>query len=99
MVYEQTAVLSWLVYTFTGLVGNLTVPVQVLPGFLQTVSLLTPEYYYFTGIRVCLGSNVAPAPEIVGVFALYTLILLGAGVMALDRSLKVVRKNGTIRWT
>lgn len=99
LLYKQTNVLSWLLITFTGLVGNMIVPVQVLPNVLQSASLLTPQYYFFTGVRIALGSHVAPAWLIVGSLAVYTLFLMGLGLFVLERSLLSIRLNGTHRWT
>lgn len=98
LVYKQTAVLSWLFYTFTGLVGNMLVPVQVLPTAVQALSFVTPQYYFFTGIRVALGSHVAPATDILGIFTIYSLILVGLGVFFLNRAMRSVRRMGTLRW-
>lgn len=99
LVYKQTYFLSWLFYSFGGLVGNMIVPVQILPGVLQMISYLTPQYYFFTGIRVALGSNVTSTSWVLGSFVLYTMILLALGLFVLDGSLKFVRRNGTHRWT
>jgi ABC-type multidrug transport system permease subunit len=99
LVYKQTAVLSWFIYTLTGLVGNMLVPVQVLPVAIQALSLVTPQYYFFTGIRVALGSQVSSATNILGVFTVYALILLLLGIVALNGALRSVRRTGTHRWT
>lgn len=98
LVFKQTAVLSWLLYAFTGVVGNMLVPVEVLPGWAQTVSYLSPQYYFFTGIRVALGSQVAPVFSLLAIFTFYTIILLIAGLVVLDRGLRFVKRNGTHRW-
>ncbi len=98
MVYKQTQVLSWLLYSLTGITGNMLVPVQILPAALQTVSYLTPQYYFFTGIRSALGSNVAPVGELLTTFTIYTAALLILGHLALNRSLEIVRRRGTHRW-
>ncbi|TMI29147.1 ABC transporter permease [Candidatus Bathyarchaeota archaeon] len=98
LVYKQNYFLSWLLFSFTSLVGNMIVPVQVLPGFLQTVSYVTPQYYFFTGIRVALGSNVAPANFILESFALYSAVLLSFGLLIFQRGLAFIKRNGTHRW-
>jgi len=98
LVYKQTYFLSWLLFSFTSLVGNMIVPVQVLPGFLQTVSYVTPQYYFFTGIRVALGSNVAPASLILASFAVYSAVLLFLGLLVFHRGLGFIKRNGTHRW-
>src|SRR5205807_904884 len=71
LVYKQTAIVTWVLFTLTGLLGNMIVPVQLLPGFAQTVSYLTPQYYFFTGVRVALGSDVTSPGYLVLFFGLY----------------------------
>ena len=99
LVYKQTSVLSWLLYAFTGIAGNMLVPTQVLPGTIQDMSLLTPQYYFFTGIRAALGSNVAPLATILVLFGMYAVSLNVCGYFALARSLKYLRQNGTYTWS
>ena len=86
-------------FAFTGIAGNMLVPTQVLPGIIQDISFLTPQYYFFTGIRVALGSNVASLVSILALFGLYTVVLNICGFFALDRSLKHLRRNGTYTWS
>ena len=99
LVYKQTYFLSWLLYSFTSLVGNMIVPVQILPNVLQAASYVTPQYYFFTGIRVALGSTVAPAYTILVTFVVYSVLLLFLGLLALRHGLEFIRHNGTHRWT
>src|SRR5207249_11521821 len=98
LVYHPNYFLAWSLFSFARLVGNMIVPVQVLPGFLQTVSYVTPQYYFFTGIRVALGSSVAPANFILESFALYSAVLLSFGLLIFQRGLAFIKRNGTHRW-
>ena len=98
LVYKQTYFLSWLLFSFTSLVGNMIVPVQVLPNFLQVVSYVTPQYYFFTGIRVALGSNVAAEGFILALFGVYSTVLLLLGLLVFHRGLGFIKRNGTHRW-
>jgi ABC-type multidrug transport system permease subunit len=97
LVYKQTYFLSWLLFSFTSLVGNMIVPVQVLPNFLQAVSYVTPQYYFFTGIRVALGSNVTTEGFILASFAVYSTVLVLLGLLAFHRGLRFIKRNGTHR--
>jgi|SRR5882672_1549060 len=99
LVYKQTSILSWLLFSVTGIVGNFLVPVQILPDSIRALSYLIPQYYFFTGIRIALGSNVAPALSLFATFALYCLVLLLTGLYVLRLGLRFVRRNGTHRWT
>ena len=98
MVYKQTAVLNWLLYTLTGLAGNMIVPVQVLPPALRSLSLALPQYYFFTGIRVALGSDFAEGSTLVAIFTVYSLVLLASSLFALNRALRTMRITGNHRW-
>ena len=99
LIYKQTGLVTFVLFSLTGLVGNMVVPVKVLPSLVQMVSRLTPQYYFFTGIRVALGSNVSPPGPLLALFASYSLVLLVAGLVVLDRGLRFIRRNGTHRWT
>lgn len=103
LVYKQTSILPFLLFTLTGIVGNMIVPPQLL-GSLQTVSYLTPQYYFFTGIRVSLGStgsagNALSTEQLLATLTLYTFVLLVLGEFVFDRGCKFVKRNGTHRWT
>ena len=99
LIYKQTGLVTFAMFSLTGIVGNMVVPIQILPSVIQVVSRLTPQYYFFTGIRVALGSNISQPGPILAPFALYSLVLLVAGLAVLDRGLKFIRRNGTHRWT
>ena len=99
LVYKQTALLSWLLFSMTGLVGNMIVPVQVLPEAVRYVTYITPQYYFFTVIRIALGNSAVPVTSLLVPFALYSILLFGASLYVLSRGLKFVKRNGTHRWT
>jgi ABC-type multidrug transport system permease subunit len=98
-VYKQTYVISWVFYSLSGIIGNMLVPVQILPGVLQVASYAMPQYYFFTGIRVALGANVGSSVQLLAIFAIYTMILLITGLVALEYGLRAVRRDGTLKWT
>lgn len=98
LVYKQTYVLSWLLYSLTGIVGNMVVPVQILPAPLRLASYLTPQYYFFTGIRVALGAGSDLLTPILITFTIYTIVILVVGLAALNRGLHFARRAGTQRW-
>ena len=99
LIYKQTGLVTFLLFSLTGLVGNMVVPVQVLPPVVQVISRLTPQYYFFTGVRVALGSNVSQPGPLLALFGFYSLVLVVAGLVVLDRGLRFIRRNGTHRWT
>ena len=97
LVYKQSSILNWVLYSFAGLVGNMVVPVQILPGFAQVLSYATPQYYFFTGIRIALG-GASTIGLLLPFFALYAGALVVLGVLTLNWGLSFVRRNGTHRW-
>jgi len=99
LVYKQTYVISWVFYSLSGMIGNMLVPVQILPGLLQVASFAMPQYYFFTGIRLALGASVGSPFELLAIFAIYAMILLIIGLVALEYGLRSVRRSGTYKWT
>src|SRR5712691_4212485 len=99
LVYKQTALLSWILFSLTGLVGNMIVPVQVLPVAVRYVSYLTPQYYFFTVIRIALSNSAVPLSSLRVAFTFYSILIFGASLYVLSRGLKFVKRNGTHRWT
>jgi ABC-type multidrug transport system permease subunit len=98
LIYKQASLISWIFFSLTGVLGNMIVPVQILPGFAQSIAYLTPQYYFFTGIRMALGSDAASAGTIVALFGAYALALVLLGLIALDYGMRFIRRNGTHRW-
>ena len=98
--YKGSYFLAWMLYTFSSLIGNMVVPVQVLPGILQLISYATPQYYFFTGIRSGLTNSYATSSTLLlGAFALYTIVLVLVGLVALKLGIASIKKNGTHRWS
>ncbi len=98
LVYKQASLISWIFFSLTGILGNMIVPVQILPSFAQSIAYLTPQYYFFTGIRMALGSNTSSVVTVVILFGAYTLALLLVGLSALSYGMRFIRLNGTHRW-
>lgn len=98
LVYKQTSILSWLLFTLTGVTGNMIVPVEILPEAVRTLSYATPQYYFFTGIRAALGSDTIPLNTLLAVFSLYSLALLATGFFAFEHGMRFIRRKGTHRW-
>jgi ABC-type multidrug transport system permease subunit len=98
LVYKQASLVSWIFFSLTGLLGNMIVPIQILPSFAQSIAYLTPQYYFFTGIRMALGSEAASAGTVIVLFGTYALALLILGLLILDHGMRFIRLNGTHRW-
>jgi ABC-type multidrug transport system permease subunit len=83
----------------TSLFGNVLFPPQVMPVQLQVISFFTPQYYFFTTIRLVLtGSPLyAILPDLL-VLILLCAIILPVGYLVYSWCLKTARKNGTLSW-
>lgn len=99
LVYKQASILPYVFFTLTGLIGNMLVPVQVLPSFVRQIASLTPQYFFFTGIRASLGSGGENLLGLTVEFSFYAVSLVGLGLIALSRSMNFIRRHGTHRWS
>jgi len=98
LVYKQASLISWVFFSLTGLLGNMIVPIQILPSIAQSIAYLTPQYYFFTGVRMAIGSDASSVGTVITLFGAYTLALLLIGILILDYGMKFIRRNGTHRW-
>jgi len=88
-----------LITIVTSLFGNVLFPPQIMPAALQAIAYITPQYYFFTSIRLMLTGWTIPMilPYLLILGLMCALILpLGYGVYAW--CLKTARKNGTLSW-
>ncbi len=88
-----------LITIVTSLFGNVLFPPQIMPAALQTIAYITPQYYFFTSIRLMLTGWTIPMilPYLLILVLMCAIILpLGYGVYAW--CLKTARKNGTLSW-
>ena len=83
----------------TSLFGNVLFPPQVMPVQLQVISFFTPQYYFFTTIRLVLtGSPLYTILPDLLVLILMCAIILPVGYLVYSWCLKTARKNGTLSW-
>jgi len=83
----------------TSLFGNVLFPPQVMPVQLQVISFFTPQYYFFTTIRLVLtGSSLYTILPDLLVLILMCAIILPLGYLIYSWCLKTARKNGTLSW-
>jgi ABC-2 type transport system permease protein len=88
-----------LITIVTSLFGNVLFPPQIMPAALQAIAYITPQYYFFTSIRLMLTGWTIPMilPYLLILGLMCAIILpLGYGVYAW--CLKTARKNGTLSW-
>lgn len=98
IVFKQGSPVTWLVGTFSGLLAGVLYPVAVLPEWVQSVSSVIPLTHGLEAMRMVLlqGATVADISKELIVLALFTVVLLGCGLSAVNYSLRVARRDGTL---
>ncbi len=83
----------------TSLFGNVLFPITVMPLWMQAISYVVPQYYFFTTIRFALtGSGILEIWQGVAVLAVMCAIIVPLGYMVYSWCLKKAKKNGTLAW-
>jgi ABC-2 type transport system permease protein len=83
----------------TSLFGNVLFPIIVMPLWMQAISLIVPQYYFFTSIRFALnGSTLLDIWPLVAVLAVMCAIVVPLGYLVYSWCLKTAKKNGTLNW-
>jgi len=98
IVFKQGSPVTWLVGTFSGLLAGVMYPVAVLPDWVQSVSSIIPLTYGLEAVRMVLlqGATVADISVELTILALFTVVLLGLGLLAVNYSLRIARRDGTL---
>lgn len=96
---KQGDPVTTLITIATSLFGNVLFPPQVMPVPLQMIAYFTPQYYFFTTIRLVLtGSTlITILPEML-VLVLMCAVIMPLGYLTYSWCLKTARKNGTLSW-
>jgi ABC-2 type transport system permease protein len=83
----------------TSLFGNVLFPIIVMPLWMQAISLVVPQYYFFTSIRFALnGSTLMDILPFVTILAVMCAIVVPVGYYVYSWCLKTAKKNGTLNW-
>lgn len=90
--------LNWFLDLFSGLVSGRMVPVWLLPGWIQAISHIHPQYHINEMARHTLGGNASVGriwPQL-GPLLLLTVILLFVGYRAFKFGFWKARSEGTL---
>jgi ABC-2 type transport system permease protein len=90
--------LNWFLNLFSQLVSGRMIPVWLLPGWLQMISYIHPQYYINEMARFTLGGNASVAkiwPQL-GPLLLLTGIVLVVGYQSFKFGFKKARTEGTL---
>jgi ABC-2 type transport system permease protein len=86
--------LSYLVVLTSGVLF----PATVLPGWLQSLSLLSPLTYALDGMRRALlrGTGIGELVPTVGILLLFSAVFMTSGLAAFLYSIRLARRSGTL---
>jgi len=98
MMFKKGSPLGWIIGSLSTLLSGILYPVSVLPWWLQQLSLLLPLTYSLDGLRHALLENY-PLAELlpdIGALALFTMVLLPAGLIAFSYATRVAKVEGSV---
>jgi len=98
MVFKRGDPINMLFMGTSELFGGVLFPVEVFPGWLQTVSHALPITYSVNGMRHALLQGYSwheLAPDII-TLAIFSLILLPVGLFVFEQSVKKVKAHGSL---
>ncbi len=90
--------LNWFLNLFSGLVSGRMIPVWLLPGWIQAISYIHPQYYINEMARFTLGGNASVRqiwPQLAPLLLL-TVIVLVVGYRAFRYGFWKARNEGTL---
>ena len=88
-----------LIGLLTSVFGNVIYPTQIMPYPLNAIALFTPQYYFFTCIRlVLIGKSIPDILSNLLILIIMCAIIVPVGYLIYSWCLKTARKNGTLSW-
>jgi ABC-2 type transport system permease protein len=90
--------IAWLLGGFGSIVGGAYFPIDVMPGWLQTVALLMPITYSLEALRMTMlkGYSVAMVARPLGILAAIVAVLLPLSVALFVAAVQKGRREGTL---
>ena len=90
--------LNWFLNLFSQLVSGRMIPVWLLPGWLQVISSVHPQYYINEMARFTLGGNASVGDiwHMLGPLLLLTVIVLVVGYKSYSYGFWKARDEGTL---
>ena len=90
--------ITWAFTTLTGLLSGVLFPVEYLPGYLQTVSMLLPTTHALHALRLTLiqSAGIAEVMPQLMLLAVMTLITVPLGFIIIRIGYNQARKVGSL---
>ena len=96
LAYKVATPLNTLILGGCSLLGGYFYPVNVLPGFLQTMSHLFPFTYGIEALRLAMQGQVILGA--VAVFASFTIVIVIIARWSIQRALIIARQDGNLTY-
>jgi ABC-2 type transport system permease protein len=90
--------ITWVLTTLTGLLSGVLFPIEYLPGYLKSISLLLPTTHALHALRLALMQNASLdeiAPQLL-LLLLITLVTVPLGLIVVRLGFNRARKAGTL---
>jgi ABC-2 type transport system permease protein len=98
MVFKRGDPLSYLVSTISLLLGGVLIPIDVLPGWLRTVSYLLPITHGLNGLREILlrGRPFMETLPQLGALAVFAAIGIPVSLFCFHKAVNIARREGSL---
>jgi ABC-2 type transport system permease protein len=98
IVFKRGSPINVLATTWSGLLGGVFYPVHILPSWLQPFSLFLPITHALEALRQILinGASFAAVYDKVLILAVFSALLLPAGLAAFRYGLTIAKKEGSL---
>ena len=98
IVFKQGSPINLLATTASGLLGGVFYPIHILPSWLQPVSFFLPITHALEALRQILinGASFAAIYHQVLILAVFSALLLPAGLAAFRYGLAIAKKEGSL---
>ncbi|HRY30350.1 MAG TPA: ABC transporter permease [Elusimicrobiota bacterium] len=98
MRFKRGNPVTWLVVTASELLGGVYFPVEILPGWLKSLSRFVPMTHALTGLRKCLlmGAGWGEVLPQLTALALFALAAWPLGLWGFSAALKRARADGSL---
>lgn len=95
VVVKRSEILASIVISLLVLAGGAYFPVSVLPGWVESITIVLPTRLAFDGIRAALFVGGDWADSVLGLL-LFALLALPLAIWCFDRALTRARRSGTL---
>lgn len=98
VVFKQETPINFLFASISGLLAGVLYPVEVLPGWLQSLSNLLPLTYSLRAMRkaILLGDSLAGMSTDLMVLGLFACVLLPLGFAAFHYAVRRAKVDGSL---